>query len=150
MNCGSLDPWLPAPRPNEMDSRPRIPHRAYLSGIVFVLDTGIQREDQTQDLGCGSGMTCWRRLRDWHEVGVWQRLHRVLPGWLGDADQIDWSPSESWRRQRPGEKGAMRLRRIRRIARRHIGSWTFGPGSGSLPSTSCAYSSRPAAWWSMA
>lgn len=26
-----------------------------------------------QEMGCGSGVTCWRRLRDWHEAGVWER-----------------------------------------------------------------------------
>ncbi len=44
-----------------------------------------------QELGCGSGMTCWRRLRDWQEAGVWERLHQALLDQLGHADQIDWS-----------------------------------------------------------
>ena len=42
-------------------------------------------------MGCGSGMTCWRRLHDWHEAGVWQQLHRLLLARLRSADQIDWS-----------------------------------------------------------
>jgi transposase len=36
-------------------------------------------------------MTCWRRLRDWHEAGVWERLHEVLLAELHAADQLDWS-----------------------------------------------------------
>ena len=42
-------------------------------------------------MGRGSGMTCWRRLRDWHEAGVWQKLHEILLAELQGADQIDWS-----------------------------------------------------------
>ena len=44
-----------------------------------------------QELGCGSGMTCWRRLRDWQEAGVWQLIHFVLLDWLARCGQIDWS-----------------------------------------------------------
>jgi hypothetical protein len=44
-----------------------------------------------QELGCGSGVTCWRRLREWEHAGVWHRLHRVLLDRLGEADAIDWS-----------------------------------------------------------
>ena len=43
------------------------------------------------DLGCGSGTTCWRRLRDQHEAGVWEKLHERLLGWLRDEAAIDWS-----------------------------------------------------------
>lgn len=44
-----------------------------LSGILFVLPTGIQWEFLPQELG--SGMTCWRRLEEWNRAGVWQQLH---------------------------------------------------------------------------
>ena len=44
-----------------------------------------------QEMGCGSGSTCWQRLRDWEEAGVWEELHRVLLDRLGKADEIDWS-----------------------------------------------------------
>jgi transposase len=43
-----------------------------------------------REMGCGSGSTCWRRLRDWQEAGVWRELHRVLLDRLGEADQMDW------------------------------------------------------------
>jgi transposase len=36
-------------------------------------------------------MTCWRRLRDWNEAGVWQRLHEVLLAELNAAARLDWS-----------------------------------------------------------
>ena len=58
-----------------------------------------------KELGCGSGTTCWRRLRDWQEAGVWQRLHETLLNWLGDEAAIDWSPGQRGQPERPGEKG---------------------------------------------
>ena len=67
-----------------------IPDRAALTGILFVLKTGIPWEDLPRELGCGSGMTCWRRLRDWQAAGVWERLHAVLLDRLGEAGEIDW------------------------------------------------------------
>ena len=51
---------------------------AVLNGILFVLQTGILWEDLPQSLGYGSGMTCWRRLRDWNASGVWQKLHLAM------------------------------------------------------------------------
>lgn len=39
----------------------------------------------------GAPPTGWRRLRDWHEAGVWAGLHRALLQRLADAEQLDWS-----------------------------------------------------------
>ncbi|MEU1573352.1 IS5 family transposase [Streptomyces collinus] len=71
--------------------RKPLPDRDVLCGILYVLHTGIQWEYLPQDLGFGSGMTCWRRLRDWNEAGVWQRLHEVLLAELNAAAKLDWS-----------------------------------------------------------
>lgn len=71
--------------------RPPIDDRKALAGIIFVLKTGIPWEDLPQEMGCGCGMTCWRRLRDWQAAGVWERLHQVLLNRLREADQVDWS-----------------------------------------------------------
>ena len=64
---------------------------AVLNGILFVLQTGIPWEDLPQSLGYGSGMTCWRRLRDWNAGGVWEQLHPAMLTRLREHDQIDWS-----------------------------------------------------------
>jgi transposase len=37
------------------------------------------RDVPAETVGC-SGVTAWRRLRDWTEVGVWPRLHAALRG----------------------------------------------------------------------
>jgi transposase len=71
--------------------RKPVPDRAALTGILFVLKTGIGWEDLPKEMGCGSGMTCWRRLRDWQEAGIWDEIHRLLLNQLRQADQIDFS-----------------------------------------------------------
>lgn len=88
-----IEPLLPAPkrRRRRFPGRKPIGHRQTLSGILFVLRTGIPWEYLPQELGYGSGMTCWRRLRDWQKRGVWKKIHRALLGKLRQADKIDWS-----------------------------------------------------------
>ena len=107
-----VEPLLPAEPPKSKGGRPRIPDRACLTGILFVLETGIPWEYLPAALGCGSGMTCWRRLRDRQQAGVWHRLHTTLLDRLGEADRLDWSrpsvdsasvPAKGGRR-RPGPR----------------------------------------------
>jgi len=88
-----IEPLLPPEPPKPKGGRPRISDRAALTGILFILKTGTPWEYLPQEMGCGSGMTCWRRLRDWHEAGVWKKVWRVLLDELGEADVIDWSTS---------------------------------------------------------
>jgi transposase len=85
-----VEPLLPKQRRSRKGGRPPVPNRAALRGILFVLQTGIPWEYLPQELGCGSGVTCWRRLRRWQRRGVWKRLHRVLLERLAAAEQIDW------------------------------------------------------------
>ena len=86
-----VEPLLPPEPPKPRGGRPRVPDRAALTGILFVLRTGIPWEMLPPEMGSGSGMTCWRRLRDWHEAGVWTALHHTLLDRLGVAGEIDWS-----------------------------------------------------------
>ncbi|MGX7829802.1 transposase [Actinokineospora sp. 24-640] len=86
-----IEPLLPVvPRRIRNPGRKQVPDRLCLQGILFVLHTGIQWEFLPQELGFGSGMTCWRRLRDWNEAGVWSRLHEVLLAGLHSAGRLDW------------------------------------------------------------
>ncbi|MFC8639845.1 IS5 family transposase [[Kitasatospora] papulosa] len=104
-----VEPLLPEPGPKLVAGRPKVPDRQALRGILFVLHTGIQWEYLPQELGFGSGMTCWRRLAAWNEAGVWDRLHVVLLARLRAAKQLDWSraviDSSHVRAARRGPKG---------------------------------------------
>jgi transposase len=62
-----------------------------LTGILFVLKSGCPWEYLPQEMGVGSGMTCWRRLRDWHALGIWLKIWMLLLDALGKADAIDWT-----------------------------------------------------------
>ncbi len=86
-----VHPLIPAEPPKPRGGRPRIPDRQVLTGILFVLRSGVPWEMLPPEMGCGCGMTCWRRLKAWHEAGVWTRLHHTLLDRLGEAGQIDWS-----------------------------------------------------------
>lgn len=89
----TIKPLLPKPkrrRKRYPGRKPKDP-RVVLTGILFVLRSGIPWEMLPQEMGCGSGMTCWRYLRAWEKAGVWQKLHEVLLARLQEADKIDWS-----------------------------------------------------------
>ena len=88
-----IRPLLPAPKPRRFryPGRKPIGDRDALTGILFVLKTGIPWEDLSAEMGCGCGMSCWRRLRDWQTAGVWHALHQLLLTRLDNAGEIDWS-----------------------------------------------------------
>src|SRR5215207_5823132 len=89
-------PLLPERAPRPRGGRPPLDDRKALEGIVFVLRTGIPWASLPKRMGYGSGMTCWRRLRDWQAAGVFERLHRALLDQLGRANPTD--------RGKPGTK----------------------------------------------
>ncbi|WP_090871853.1 IS5 family transposase, partial [Paraburkholderia diazotrophica] len=79
------------PRRFRYPGRKPVADRAALTGILFVLKTGIRWRDLPAEMGCGSGVSCWRRLRDWQQAGVWDRLHAVLLARLRAVHRIDFS-----------------------------------------------------------
>ncbi len=87
-----IEPLLPAvPAPSAKGGRPPIPHRAARTGILFVLKTGLPWEDLPAEMGCGSGMSCWRRLPAWQADGTWTKIHAALLERLHGAGKLDWS-----------------------------------------------------------
>ncbi len=120
-----VEPLLPPEPPKPKGGRPRVEDRAALTGIVFVLKSGIPWEMLPQEMGCGSGSTCWRRLRDRQEAGVWEELHRVLLDRLGEADRIDWERASLDSASVSAKRGAERPGRIRRIKANRARSTTL-------------------------
>ena len=84
-----VESLLPTVEPRAT-GRPRVPDRVAFNTIVFVLVTGIAWRFVPRELGC-SGVTAWRRLRDWQSAGVWKRTHAALLDQLNAAGAIDWS-----------------------------------------------------------
>jgi len=111
-----IEPLLPPAKPRRFryPGRKPVDNRKALTGILFVLRTGIGWEYLPQEMECGSGMTCWRRLRDWQKVGIWDKIHRALLNKLRQAEKIDWSravvDSASVRALLGGQKPAQTLR----------------------------------------
>jgi transposase len=86
-----IAPLLPAPpeRRHRYPGRLRVSDRTALAGVLYVLRTGVAwRDVPAAVVGC-SGVTVWRRLRDWTEAGVWPRLHTALLAELRRADLLD-------------------------------------------------------------
>ena len=87
-----VEPLLPVKqRRYRYPGRKRFPDRQALCGILFVLHTGTPWMHLPQELGYGSGFTCWRRLDEWQKAGVWDKLHAVLLTRLRAGGEIDWS-----------------------------------------------------------
>lgn len=87
-----LEPLIPIkPRRATHPGRKRLDNRAVLTGILFVLRTGVSWERRPAEMGCGSGMSCWRRLQQWQTDGTWARIHATLIQMLTDAKAIDWN-----------------------------------------------------------
>jgi transposase len=109
-----LEPLIPRKaRRFRYPGRRPLDDRRVLSGILFVLATGTGWERLPQQLGFGSGMTCWRRLRAWQEAGVWTRLHALLLAELRAAGELDWSRAVVDASYVQAKKGAPRPARAR-------------------------------------
>jgi transposase len=120
-----IAPYLPPARPKPKGGRPPVQDRSALTGILFVLISGLPWEMLPQEMGCGSGMTCWRRLRDWQASGVWKKIHQACLDRLGQAGAIDWSRTSldgaSYRAKKGGEKiGPNPTDRGKNGSKRHI------------------------------
>jgi transposase len=112
-----VEPLLPRKqRRFRYPGRKRLPDRQVLCGILFVLSTGIAWEHLPQELGFGSGVTCWRRLNEWQRAGVWARLHELLLAKLRAAGELEWEYAVADSSHVQAKKGAARPVRARSTA----------------------------------
>ena len=133
-----VEPLLPArERRFRSPGRRRLADRQCLSGILFVLHAGILWHNLPPKLGCGSGVTCWRRLEEWQEAGVWERLHRILLTRLRAADRIDFSRAIVDSRQVQAKKRAPKRARARSTGAARAPSTTSSPTPAASRSPSC-------------
>jgi transposase len=88
-----VQPLLPAPpRPPYGGRRRVIPDRACFAAIVSMARTSTPwRLLPAQELGCGSPATCWRRLTEWANAGVFDQLHLEVLDRVGEQGRLDWS-----------------------------------------------------------
>jgi transposase len=128
-----VEPLLPKrERRFRYPGRRRLPEREALCGILFVLHTGISWTHLPLELGFGSGITCWRRLDEWQQAGVWERLHGLLLDRLRAAGEIEWSRAVADSSHVQAKKGAPRRGRARSTAAAAARSTT----SSSMPAAS--------------
>lgn len=125
-----VEPLLPRrERRFRYPGRKRLPDREALQGILFVLHTGIAWTHLPPELGFGSGVTCWRRLDEWQQAGVWERLHEELLARLRAQGEIEWSRAVIDSSQIQAKKGAPKRARAR--------------STGAVPAPSSTSSSTP-------
>ena len=111
-----VEPLLPKKeRRFRHPGRKRLSDREALSGILFVLHTGVAWRHLPLELGFGSGVTCWRRLDEWQRAGVWEQLHAVLLARLRAAGKIEWSRAIVDSSQIQAKKGARKRAKARSI-----------------------------------
>jgi transposase len=108
-----IEPLLPKRHRSRPGGRRRHADRQTLSGILFVLHTGIAWRHLPGELGFGSGVTCWRRLDEWQRAGVWERLHGLLLDRLRAAGQIEWARAVVDASHVQAKRGAPRRARAR-------------------------------------
>jgi transposase len=106
-----VQPLLPEPKPRRQryPGRKRLDDRSCLTGVLLVLKMDIPWEHLPQELNCGSGMTCWRRLREWQESGHWGAMRDLLMDHFDGNQRINWkrapaetrNPNRHTRKRRP-------------------------------------------------
>jgi len=148
-----IGPFLPTSPCRPKGGRPRVSDRACLTGILFVLRSDIPWQMLPQERACGSGMTCWRRVRDWQQAGAWDPIHFALLDWLARHDQIDWSrvvvDNCSVRAVYGGDQtGPNPTDRAKRGSKRHLICDARGvPLAVRLPVPTGTTRQKPWRWW---
>ena len=89
--------------------RPPQPPRPCVEGIIWILRAGARWKDLPKHFPSSS--TCWRRLRDWTEAGIWERAWARLLRKLDRQGAVKHEESMADGPFSPAKKGAKRLAR---------------------------------------
>lgn len=124
-----IEPLLPAPkrRRRRYAGRKPLANRLALTGILYVLRSGVPWSMLPKEMGCGSGMSCWRRLRAWQARGVWQRVQQVLLSKLREDHKLDFSRAVVDSSSVRAAHGGKKLDRTQPIAVKRVRSITSSP-----------------------
>lgn len=101
-----IEDLFPHEPPSEWGGRPSVPPRLCLEGVLWVLRSGARWKDLP--IHFPSPSTCWRRLKEWTESGVFQKAWARLLGKLDGLNQIDWEETFADGTFSPAKKGAPR------------------------------------------
>jgi len=102
-----VEALLPRPRRRkDKRGRPPAPNRACFEGILWILQTGAAWRFLPEEFPSPS--TCWRRLQQWEEEGVWLQAWRTLLGALDQEGLLKWDEAFLDGSFAPAKKGALR------------------------------------------
>src|SRR5262249_52931413 len=73
-----VEPLLHAHPASTRRGRHRIDDRLALEGVIDVLTTNTPWQELPRTRYGISGVSCWRRLKDWQERGVWPDIVGIL------------------------------------------------------------------------
>ncbi|HOT73859.1 MAG TPA: IS5 family transposase [Anaerohalosphaeraceae bacterium] len=96
-----IEPLLPKPEKSKRGGRPWADNRKVFEGILWILRTGAPWADLPKQYPSPS--TCWRRLRDWEEQGVWLQAWRAFLAQLDEKSEAFVDGSFA-----PAKKGPVR------------------------------------------
>jgi transposase len=99
-----IQPLLPKRPKRRQGGRPPANDRKVLEGILWILRSGARWQDLPEEFPHPS--TCWRRLRDWEERGIWLSIWRAFLSELNQRQQLNWSESFLDGSFAPAKKGA--------------------------------------------
>lgn len=99
-----IEPLLPKPKASSQGGPKPIGNRPVFEGILWVLRSGARWKDMPERYPSYS--TCWRRLRQWEEQGVWERVWRAFIGELDAQGLLDWEETFADGSFAPAKRGA--------------------------------------------
>ena len=107
-----LEPLLPKPKPSAKGGRKPRDNREVFDGIIWVLRSGARWNDLPDRYPSAS--TCWRRLQQWEEQGVWLKIWPKFLSQLDQQGQLDWEETFADGSFASAKKGPMRWKDQRR------------------------------------